>query len=162
MKAKISKKEKNTRIIKVSSLNLRGVCFGIVLGSQGCSIVLNIDVLRAGLKQRAGSSSQVKLNGAKVHFREVFYSLHSKILKACCIIGVQKFSIFIGRLELNHCINLCIGEKSTQLFVFPLKVIKTSILLHCISFQLFNQVQQLFPLLLGCSSHLSPFFGFLV
>ena len=117
MKAKISKKEKNTRIIKVSSLNLRGVCFGIVLGRQGCSIVLNIDVLRAGLKQRACSSSQIKLNGAKVHFREVFHSLHSKIFKACCIIGVQKLSIFVGRLELSYCVNLSIGKKSTQLVV---------------------------------------------
>ena len=75
---------------------LGGICFRIVLGRQGCGIVLDIGVLRANLKQRAGSSSQIKFDGTKVYFREVFHGLHSEIFKACCIIGVQKLGVFVG------------------------------------------------------------------
>ena len=118
-----SKKKKNDRNtkdnlnIKVSSLWGRGINVGVVLTWLSSSVVFHIDVLGASLKKRAGSSSQVKLNGAKVHFREFFYSIHSEILKAYYIIGVQKISLLLGRLEFGYCIFFCLGKKSTQLIV---------------------------------------------
>ena len=59
------------------------------IGQLGRGIVLNINVLGAGLEKRAGSSIQVKLDGAEVHLREVFNSVHPEILKTCCIVAVQ-------------------------------------------------------------------------
>ena len=103
------KRKRNTKDnlnVKVSSLRRRGISIGAVLRWLSGSIVFHIDVLRASLKKRAGNSSQVKLNGAKVHFREIFHSIHSKILKACCIIGIQKISVLLRRLEFRWSLDI--------------------------------------------------------
>ena len=117
---KKKKRKRNTKDnlnVKVSSLRRRGISIGVVLRWLSSSDVFHIDVLKASLKKRIGSNSQVEFNGAKVHFREVFHSIHSKILKPCCIIGIQKISVLLGRLELSHCIFFSLGKKSTQLVV---------------------------------------------
>ena len=90
--SKKKKKDRNTKDnlnIKVSSLWGRGINVGVVLTWLSSSVVFHIDVLGASLKKRAGSSNQVKFNGAKVHFREVFRSIHAKVFEARCVVGVQ-------------------------------------------------------------------------
>ena len=58
-------------------------------GWLGGGIVFNINVLRAGLEKRAGSSVQIKFDRAEVHLREVFNSVHPEIFKTRCIVVVQ-------------------------------------------------------------------------
>ena len=67
---KLNERKTNTRIalkVKVSSLRRGGIGIGVFLGWLSTGIVFHIDVLKAGLKERAGSSSKVKLNRDKVN-----------------------------------------------------------------------------------------------
>ena len=59
-----------------------------VLSRLSGGIILNINIFRARLEERACISTKVEFNGAKVNFREVLHSVHSKIFKARCVVGV--------------------------------------------------------------------------
>ena len=89
------------------------------IGWLGRGIVFNINVLRAGLEKRAGSSVQVKLDGAEVHLREVFNSIHPEIFKTRCIIAIQQVCKCFGRFELRNGIFLSLrGEVLNSSFFF--------------------------------------------
>ena len=119
-------------------------------------IVFNVNIFRARLEERACSSTKVELNGAKVNFREVFHSVHAKIFKACCLVGVQQISKLFRSSELHYRVLFCLVKKDTQLVIPLLKVVKTSIFLYNISSKLFNQVLQLLGLVFSLGNHLSP------
>ena len=127
----------------------------LVLGRQSGGIIFNVNIFRARLEERACSSTEVELNGAKVNFREVFHNVHVKIFKARCVVGVQQISEFFKCSELHYRVFFYLVKKGTQLVIPLLKVVKTSILLNNISFQLFNQVLQLLGLVFSLSCHLS-------
>ena len=59
----------------------------LVLGRLGSGIILNINIFRVRLEERA-CSTKVKLDGAKVNFREVFRSVPCESLqtqpRSCC------------------------------------------------------------------------------
>ena len=57
------------------------------MGRLSGGIIFNINIFRTRLEKRA-CSTKVELNGAKVNFREVFHSVHTKVFKANCIVGV--------------------------------------------------------------------------
>ena len=136
--------------------SLRGISIRVILAWLGGGIVLNINIHRARLEEGACSSTMVEFNGAKVHFREVFHSVHAKFFEAHCVVSVQQINVLFRGFELHHCVFFCLAEKGTQLVVPLLEVVKMSILLNSISFQLLNQVLQLLGLDFGLSYHLRP------
>ena len=54
------------------------------------------------MEEGACSSTKVEFNGAKVHFGEVFHSVHAKVFEARCIVGVQQISVLFRGFELHH------------------------------------------------------------
>ena len=99
-KKKQEKKQDKGKLRLKFSLHCRGVIFN-VLGRLSSDIVLNVNIFGACLEERACSSTNVELNGAKVDFRDVFYSVHSKIFKARCVVGVQQVSELFKCSELR-------------------------------------------------------------
>ena len=89
------------------------------------------------LEERAGNT-KVKLDGAKVNFREVFHSIHTKVLKARRVVGVQQINELFRGSKLHYHVFFCLIKKGTQLVIPLLKVVKTSFLLYNISSELFN------------------------
>ena len=61
----------------------------LVLGKLSGGIIFNINIFKTCLEERA-DSTKVKLDGAKVNFREVFHSVHTKIFKASRVVGVNR------------------------------------------------------------------------
>ena len=107
------------------------------------------------LEERAGNT-KVKLDGAKVNFKEVFHSVHMKVFKASCVVGVQQISELFGSSELHYNVFFGLVKKGTQLVIPFLKVVKMSVLLKNVSSELFDEVLQLFGLVFSLSCHLSP------
>ena len=72
------KKRKMTNIIFQTSFTEGCLQKEIILSKLGSGIILDIDILRTHLNERA-CSTNIELDGAEVNFREAFLSVHKKI-----------------------------------------------------------------------------------
>ena len=120
---------------------MRGVIsnVGLVLGRVSGSIIFDINIFRTRLEKRA-CSTKVELDGAKVNFREVYHSVHTKVFKASNVVGVQQINELFGRSELRHSVLLGLLKKGAQLIILFLKVVKTSVLLNDVNSKFFDEV----------------------
>ena len=110
------------------------------------SIVLNVDIFKSRLKERV-CSINIELDGARVNFREAFFSVHTKIFKASSVVLVQKDDKLTGSFELLNSIFFGYFEKGVKLVIPFLKMVKTSILFDDVSLKLFDEVPQLLYLI---------------
>ena len=109
----------------------------LVLGRLGSGIILNINIFRARLEERA-CSTKVKLDGAKVNFKEVFRSVHAKVFKPSPVVVVQQISELFRSSELHYRVFFGLVKKGVLLVISLLKVVKMSILFNNVSSELFN------------------------
>ena len=125
---KILKKRRRRKLSKILYL-WRGVIssYRLVLGRLGKSIVVNINIFRTRLDERA-YNTKVELNGAKVNFWEAFLSVHTKIFKANSIICVQKVSKLSRSFELHNSVLFGFLKKGALLIILLLKMVKTGLL----------------------------------
>ena len=79
----------------------------VVLDRLSGGIIFNIHILRTRLEERA-CSAPVELDGAKVNFREVFYSVHTKVFKASRVVGAQQISELFRGSELHYNVFFCL------------------------------------------------------
>ncbi|XP_023874706.1 uncharacterized protein LOC111987239 [Quercus suber] len=111
----------------------------LVLSRLGSGNVLDVDIFRAPLKERAYNTN-IELDGAKVNFREAFLSVYMKVFKASSVVPVQKDGKLTRSSEVLNNVFFGLFEKGAQLIVPLLKMVKMGILFDGISLKLFNEV----------------------
>ena len=81
-----------------------------------CGIVLNIDIFRTRLEERA-CSTYVELNRAEVNLREAFCGVHAKVLKTSIVVFIQKISELARRPKILNGISLGFLKKDVKLVI---------------------------------------------
>ena len=109
-KKKTKKQNQQQTKNKTKSSRRRSVILGTCRRRKCASVVLDIDVLWACLKERASGSTKIELYN-KIKVGEVLCNVQPEVFEPSCVVLVQQVSELLGRLELYNCVLLCLFEK---------------------------------------------------